>query len=117
MFKKLLALLPVAGVLALVTPSTPAQAGMTGALALPASELSQSTDIVNVARRFRRLRRGRRRGLRRWGPRIVLGFGAPAYYGYRYRRGCHWLKRRARNTGSRYWWRRYRNCRYRSRYY
>ena len=25
--------------------------------------------------------------------------------------GCEWLRRRALNTGSSYWWRRYRNCR------
>ena len=25
--------------------------------------------------------------------------------------GCYWLKRRALNTGSRYWWHRYHECR------
>ena len=25
--------------------------------------------------------------------------------------GCYWLKRRALNTGSRYWWHRYQECR------
>ena len=29
------------------------------------------------------------------------------YYGH----SCHWLKRKAYRTGSRYWWTRYRICR------
>lgn len=34
-------------------------------------------------------------------------------YGYRsYGNGCQWLKRKAVNTGSRYWWRRYNECRW-----
>lgn len=32
-------------------------------------------------------------------------------YHYRPYRGCHWLKRKARWTGKRYWWKRYRACR------
>jgi hypothetical protein len=32
-------------------------------------------------------------------------------FGYGYGRGCRWLKRKARRTGSRYWWRQYKMCR------
>jgi hypothetical protein len=43
------------------------------------------------------------------GPRFYV---APVY-GYRvHRDGCFWLKRKALNTGSRYWWRRYNECRW-----
>jgi hypothetical protein len=30
--------------------------------------------------------------------------------GYGYRGDCGWLRRRALDTGSRFWWRRYRDC-------
>jgi hypothetical protein len=30
--------------------------------------------------------------------------------GWGYRRDCGWLRRRALETGSRYWWRRFRDC-------
>ncbi len=48
--------------------------------------------------------RGDRDRRRFGGPRIevVPGFG--------YRGDCRWLRRRAIETGSRYWWRRYRDC-------
>ena len=40
--------------------------------------------------------------------------GVPlAYYGYStyaYSDGCHWLRRRALDTGSSYWWNRYYAC-------
>jgi hypothetical protein len=42
--------------------------------------------------------------------------GVPFAYGYYYDDGyyhddgCYWLKRRALNTGSRYWWNRYHVC-------
>jgi len=35
---------------------------------------------------------------------------APYYYDYGYADGCYWLKRRAINTGSGYWWNRYYSC-------
>ena len=38
-------------------------------------------------------------------------------YGYGYGPDCYWLKRKARRTGSRYWWRRYHECRYGYDYY
>lgn len=44
---------------------------------------------------------------RYWGPR-VWGPRVQVYRGYE---GCYWMKRRALNTGSRYWWRRYNACR------
>jgi hypothetical protein len=50
------------------------------------------------------------------GFRIVIG--APLVYGgYGYRtyhrgRPCYWLYRKARNTDSRYWWKRFHQCRY-----
>ena len=43
------------------------------------------------------------------GVRILIG-GDPGFYGYG--GGCHWLKVRALETGSRYWWKRYRLCVY-----
>jgi hypothetical protein len=41
-------------------------------------------------------------------------YGLPFVYGgfYGYGNSCYWLKRRAIRTGSHYWWRRYRACRY-----
>jgi len=52
---------------------------------------------------------GRHHGFYRgWrGPRVFLYGGG---YGYGYGR-CYWLKERAIDTGSRYWWRRYWRCR------
>lgn len=50
-------------------------------------------------------RRDYRRGRHyNWGP----GF---YYYSGRYHGNCAWLRDRARATGSRVWWQRYRNCR------
>ncbi len=42
-----------------------------------------------------------------WGPGLEFWFYDGYYYG-----DCSWLRRRAVVTGSRYWWRRYRLCRY-----
>ena len=56
-------------------------------------------------------RRGEWRGdrdIRRYGGR--RGFEARPGYGYR--AGCGWLRQRALETGSRYWWRRFRDCRH-----
>ena len=48
-----------------------------------------------------------RRGKRfHWGPGIDFWFYDGYYYG-----DCSWLHRKAIETGSRYWWRRYRLCR------
>lgn len=53
-------------------------------------------------------RDGRRSG--RGGFDLEIG---PGYFGYgpRYGQGCGWLRRRALETDSPYWWRRYRACR------
>ena len=53
--------------------------------------------------------RHRHWGPRFWGPRY---WGGPSIYLYSGHRGCYWLKRRAINTGSSYWWRRYNACRF-----
>ena len=62
----------------------------------------------------RRIHRHHRYHRRYRGPRFAV-YGIPRYYGYYgyygYRRSCGWLHRRAINTGSRYWWKRYRACR------
>jgi hypothetical protein len=47
----------------------------------------------------------RRRHSRRGGGGVDFG-----YYGYGYVSECDWLYRRAVNSGSGYWWRRYRAC-------
>jgi len=48
-----------------------------------------------------------RRGTRHvWGPGLVFYFYDGHYYG-----DCGWLRRRAEETGSGYWWDRYRLCR------
>ncbi len=40
---------------------------------------------------------------------VAIGHGG--YYGGGYRhRPCGWVKRKARRTGSPYWWRRYHRC-------
>ena len=49
------------------------------------------------------------------GPLVYGGYGyGPRHYGYRAYRGdgCRWLHRRAINTGSSYWWKRFHQCRY-----
>lgn len=48
-----------------------------------------------------------RRGHRySWGPGVYFYLYDGYYYG-----DCSWLRRKALDTGSRYWWRRYRLCR------
>lgn len=105
------------------------------ALTVPKPEIAKSGEVTQVRHRRRGIGRrhfghrrygyGRRFHSRRFGhhrryrhrrhyrPRIYF---SPYYYGYGYRRSCYWLKRRAIRTGSRYWWRRYQNCKWR-RYY
>jgi hypothetical protein len=50
----------------------------------------------------------------KFGVGIVLG--APIVYGgygyYNAHRPCYWLYRKAMNTGSNYWWKRFHECRY-----
>lgn len=52
---------------------------------------------------------GRRHRHFRWGGHR-WGYGHGWGYGRGFR-NCHWLKRKARRTGRRYWWNRYYNCR------
>lgn len=53
-----------------------------------------------------RHRRGAFHHRHRSGPHFGIYIG-PRTYGYR---SCAWLRHRAIQTGSRYWWRRYREC-------
>lgn len=55
--------------------------------------------------------RGRHRYSRHRGLRIYLGPGY-GYYDGDYDYSCEWLRRRAIQTGSSYWWRRFRDCVY-----
>ncbi len=48
---------------------------------------------------------------RRGGFNLYIGPGPGFYYGRPGSGGCEWLRRRAINSGSNYWWRRYRQCR------
>lgn len=34
------------------------------------------------------------------------------FHGYHWGGSCHWLKRKAYRTGSRYWWKKYKRCLY-----
>ena len=52
----------------------------------------------------------RDRDRRRGGVYFGFGPGGPSF-GYGQARGCHGLRRRALETDSPYWWRRYRACR------
>jgi hypothetical protein len=38
--------------------------------------------------------------------------GPVLYFGSGNNNGCYWLKRKALNSGSRYWWHRYNECRW-----
>ncbi|MGL4397280.1 MAG: hypothetical protein ACRCS9_12125 [Hyphomicrobium sp.] len=113
MRKTKFALFAVAAALfAPIASGTAAQAAMP--IAKPAiSEKSAVVDVRHGGRHHFRgghnMRRhhgfrhhGFRHHRRYWGPRIYI---APTY------NSCGWLKRRALNTGSRYWWNRYRDCR------
>lgn len=41
-------------------------------------------------------------------PLVYGGYG----YGYHGYKSCHWLYHKAKNTGSKYWWKRYYDCKY-----
>ena len=45
------------------------------------------------------------------GAPVVYGGYGYGYHGYHVRR-CGWLYRKAVNTGSKYWWKRFHECRY-----
>ena len=42
---------------------------------------------------------------------VGLGVGVIGY-GYGYGPSCHWLKQKAIDTGSAYWWKKYKQCKY-----
>lgn len=72
-------------------------------------ELSAVTLAQDRDRRRDRDRLDDRRS--RGGFNLYIGPGGPSFqYGRPYRR-CGWLRQRAIQTGSRYWWTRYRRCR------
>ena len=56
----------------------------------------------------------RNRGLRNFENRHSRHFrrGPVLFFGTSVHNDCYWLKRRAINSGSRYWWRRYNECRW-----
>jgi len=39
-------------------------------------------------------------------------YGGYGYYGYHGSDGCYWLKKKAWATGSKYWWKRYHECKH-----
>lgn len=41
-----------------------------------------------------------------------LVHGSYGYYGYHANRHCYWMYRKAMETGSKYWWNRFNECRY-----
>jgi hypothetical protein len=117
MAKKLIGL--AAGVLALLVLSSglgPAEArragwsggshhGFIGARSLGVRHYSGKAFHFRHAHHFR--------GRRLFIGAAPLAYGAYYYGGpYSYGDGCYWLKRRARATGSSYWWDRYYACIY-----
>lgn len=89
-------------------------AGLFAAASLPVSAASiPAVKPAGVASDVTAVRYGHHGGHHRhWrgGPAFGFAVGVPVYSGSYYS-GCGWLHRRAVNTGSRYWWRRYRECR------
>ncbi len=86
-----------------------------GALSLAAVPASAVTvpgkSAVATEQATTQVRYGHRHHGGHWrGPRYGFSIGVPLYAGSYYA-GCSWLHRRAVETGSRYWWRRYRECR------
>ena len=79
----------------------------TQALPLAKAPGSAAASMATVVRRGRGWRGGDRMYRGFYGAPFV-GYGA--YYGGGYYEGCHWIRRRAQATGSRYWWTRYEDC-------
>jgi hypothetical protein len=70
-------------------------------------------DSPRMGQRPRGYRDGGREGRRFEADREWRGYGRRGFDarpGYGFRASCGWLRRRALDTGSRYWWRRYREC-------
>lgn len=89
----------IAGAIALASPASAGSATTTG---------FQNADLVvnvghNGGKRFKRFRHGRHFG---WHRGYRHGF---KHHGYGYR-GCGYFYRKAKWTGSRYWWKKYNRC-------
>jgi len=78
---------------------------MTGA-PLIQQAVTQSGDTAEI---IQVKRRGGRRH-RRFHKRFFHGHWG--HYGHYYGGGCYWLKKKAMYTGSHYWWKRYKYCKY-----
>lgn len=85
----------------------PSSAEPVAAAALPRVESADNTASVATEVRYRR---GPVGYYYRPAPRVYLYSAPPVvtYYGAYGGGHCAWLHRQARNTGSPYWWRRYR---------
>lgn len=97
-----------------VTPRTAEAAPVGSAVAAAVKVDSSVTQVRHGGRHFghhgfRGHRFGGHRHFRHryWGPGIGIYVG-PRWGGG----GCGWLRHRALNTGSSYWWRRYNACRH-----
>ena len=121
MFRRVVGVAPIAALLAIGVPQPSADA-----MGVPSQRSDDATLLVaerggesrghhserrggddgrrafrDNGREFRRHHRGDDRDRE-------FGFGRPYYDDYG---DCGWLRRRAIETGSSYWWRRYRECR------
>jgi hypothetical protein len=100
MLRRVWEVAPIAALLAIAVPLSSAEA-----MAVPPPQSDDALVLVgrdSDRRDGRESRRHHRRDNRdRW-----FGFGRPHAYG-----DCGWLRRRAVETDSSYWWRRYRECR------
>ena len=94
-------------------------AAITSAIALarvvPADAASVATGLSSPAGTVHTVRYGGHNGSFHGGPRFYgggyrYGFYAPVPL-YVAPSGCGWLRVRALDTGSRYWWHRYHDCR------
>lgn len=94
---------------ALAVAMLAAPAAFTTAQALPAVKAAESASAVTTVGRRDHHWRGGNRGWRKgW-----RGHRGPVIrFGWRGGGNCAWLRRKANQTGSAYWWRRYRQCRY-----
>lgn len=115
--RKLLGLLPLLAFVVLAFPVPSANAASVNAAGLQKLTLkaTDQTNLVDV--RWRRHHRHHHHHRHHRRHRFYFSYGYyPSYYYVprvyrRYRGRCHWLKHKARRTGSHYWWRRYRKCR------
>ena len=106
MFRKVVEVAPIAALLAIGVPQP-----STEAMAVPSQRSDDAT--VLVAERGGESR-GDRRGSESRGHRHHRGDNRDRWFGFGrpYDAGdCGWLRRRAIETDSNYWWRRYQDCR------